>query len=338
MGYEKIINYKEFNDCLTRINKWYLKKSKILNIVTSPYNSTLIYSSIIIEVIRKGGNVLYIWENNSSNNELIKDIKLKNSNITYSYIEKGESKSNIVFSSFKNMIDIRGKYDLCIIDDISNFSLMNNDELIELIEAMYIYSNRIIIYSIERIVSMGEKIEICSLISNKPHIEPRILNTRIKLEEDIPYSLYDYLLWFRDTKRKVIIYTPTEEKAKNVYKQYTDKLKISGAKFILLLRNDSLKELESSLKTKEKSLFLITSHFGEYLKRLQDVSVVVLFADNVYYSYKKLIYLCGKVGENDKNPGEILLVSREISNDMEEAKNFSRGLNKKIWEKGLLRY
>ncbi|ATD55911.1 hypothetical protein [Clostridium chauvoei] len=338
MGYEKIINHKEFTNCLTKINKWYLRKSKILNIITSPYNSTLIYSSIINEIARKGGNILYIWGNNSPNDELIKEIKLKDKGITYSYIEKGESEKTITFTSFKNMINVRGEYDLCIIDDISKFSLMNKDELIELIEAMYIYSKRIIVYSIERIVSMGEKVEISSLISNKPYVEPRILNTRIKLDDDIPYSLYDYLLWFRDNKSKVIIYAPTEEKARRVYKQYSNTIKISGAKFLLLLRDGPLKELESSLKIKDKGVFIITNYFGDYLKAITELNIVALFSDNRFYSYKKIIYLCAEAGKNPEKHGEILLVSRDISNDMEEAKKFSRNLNKKIWEKGLLRY
>ena len=40
----------------------------------------------------------------------------------------------------------------------------------------------------------------------------------------------------------------------------------------------------------------------------------------------------------DKKYGEVLLVGREITEDMDIAKDMARGYNKKIWEKGLLNY
>ena len=39
-----------------------------------------------------------------------------------------------------------------------------------------------------------------------PMIEPRLINTRIKLEDDIPLSLYEYFKWFKENKKIVIIY------------------------------------------------------------------------------------------------------------------------------------
>lgn len=333
-----MLNYKEFNNCTTKINQWYKKQSKILTVTTSPYNTTLIYSSIISEIIRKQGKVLYIWGSECENKELINNIKLKKGNINYAFLKSGENNLDITFTSFKNIINIRGYYDLCIIDDISTFSTMNKENITELIEAMYLYNKRIIIYSIEKIIYMGEMLEISSLVAKRPFVEPRIISTRINLEEDIPYTLYEYLKWFRDNKRKVIIYVPTIDKIKKVYDYYNEMLKVDNVKLITLSRGESVKKLEKAVNIKDRAVFIITNSYGEFLKNISNLDIVILFSDNRFYSYKKILYLCAEAGKDNEKSGEVLMVSKEISTDMEKAKTISRDFNKMIWEKGLLRH
>ncbi|GAB6169242.1 hypothetical protein JCM1393_17020 [Clostridium carnis] len=337
MGDENIVNLKEFNNCVTKINKWYVRQSKLLTIITCPYNSSLIYSSIINEVTRSKKKVLYIWGGNTINDILIKSIKLINNNLTYSYLDKGEADTSVTFVNFKNVNYVKGYYDLCIVDDISKFSVTTREDLIEIIEYQYLFSRRIIVYSIEKIVSMGSSIEVSPLLKKGPFIEPRILNTRVKLDEDIPYSLYDYLIWFKNNKRKIVICVPSEEKLEKVYKYYINSLKIKDVKPIKYLKGESFKNIEDIVNKKNKSIFIITNNISEYIRKIDDLDIIVLFADDIFYNYKKLLYLCAVLGKDIKKPGEILLVSKDISNDMDETKNISRRFNKIIWEKGLLK-
>lgn len=333
-----MLNYKEFNNCVTKINQWYRKQSKILTVITSPYNTTSIYASIINEVVRQKGKVLYIWGNEIDNKELVNNVKLKKGNLTYSFLKSGEGNLDITFTSFKNIINIRGYYDLCIIDDISTLSLMNKEEITELVEAMYLYNKRIIIYSIEKIISMGEKLELSSVVAKRPFVEPRIINTRINLEEDIPYALYDYLKWFRDNKRRVVIYAPTVDRVKKVYDYYNEILKVDNVKLITLTIGESTRKLEKTVNIKDRSVFIITNYYGDYLNSINNLDIIMLFSDNRFYSYKKILYLCAEAGKDNEKSGEVLMVSKEISMDMELSKTISRDFNKKIWEKGLLRY
>ena len=333
-----MLNYKEFNSCITKINQWYKKESKMLTVTTNPYNTTLIYSSIISEVIRKGGKVLYIWGNEEENKELINNIKLKIDNVKHSFLKSKEENLDITFTSFKNIINIRGYYDLCIIDDISIFSLMSKENIIELVEGMYIYNKRIIIYSVEKVTSMGERIEISAVETKRPFVEPRIINTRINLEQDIPYALYDYLKWFRDNKRRVVIYVPTSDKVKKVYNYYNEILKLDNVKLINLEIGESTKKVEKLINIKDRAVFIITNCYGQYLSNINNLDIIMLFSDNRFYSYKKILYLCAEAGKDNERSGEVLMVSREVSSDMETSKRMSRDFNKKIWEKGLLRY
>ncbi len=334
----KLINLKEFNNCTSKISKWYNKQSKILSIITNPYNTTLIFINIIKLLLKENKRILYVWNGEDYNREILELLKKDNLSIKYSYIEEKESDENLIFINFKNIKNIRGCYDLCIIDDISKYSIFSKEELREYIEHLYIYSKRIISYSIEKLVNMGMDIEISDLIRKKVFVEPRIITTRVKLDEDMPYTLYDYLMWFKGNNKKVIIYVPSEDKINKVYDYYTNELKIKDIKIIKFFKKDSIKEIEHIYKLKNKSTFIITNNIREYTIDKENVDIVVLFADDNFYNYKKIIYFCADVGKNINNLGEVLLVGKDISIDMDLSKDITRRYNKNIWEKGLLNY
>lgn len=336
----KLINLKEFNNCTSKISKWYNKQSKILSIITNPYNTSLIFLNIIKSLIKEKSKILYVWNGDGYNRELIESLKKDGLSFKYSYMEEKEVNDNLVFVNFKNIRNIKGCYDLCIIDDISKYSTFSKEEIREYIEYLYIYSKRIISYSIEKIINMGTSFNISDLIRRKVFIEPRIITTRVKLDEDMPYTLYDYLMWFKSNNRKVIIYAPNEEKINKIFNYYTNELKIKDIKIIKFLKNNTVKDIEYIYKIKNKSVFIITNNIREYSKGESDIDIVALFADESFYNYKKIIYFCADVGKNikNKNIGEVLLVGKDISEDMDLAKDMTRGYNKNIWERGLLSY
>lgn len=334
----KLINLKEFNNCTSKINKWYNKQSKILSITTNPYNTTLIFRNIIKTLLKENKKILYIWNGESYNKEILDVLKNEDLSFKYSYIEDKEDKEDLVFVNLKNIKNIKGYYDLCIIDDISNYSIFSKEEIKECIEYMYLYSNRIISYGIEKIVNMGMSFEISDLIRKQVFVEPRIITTRVRLDEDIPYTLYDYLMWFKGNNKKVIIYVPSDDKINKVYNYYTNDLKIKDVKIVKFYKKESIKDIDSIYKIKNKCVFIITNNIREYTRSEENVDIVVLFADEKFYSYKKIIYFCADVGRNIKNLGEVLLVGRDISRDMDLSKDIARSYNKNIWEKGLLNY
>ncbi|MDZ7548766.1 hypothetical protein GNF67_18955, partial [Clostridium perfringens] len=134
--------------------------------------------------------------------------------------------------------------------------------------------------------------------------------------EDMPYTLYVYLMWFKNNNRKVIIFIPSEEKISKLYNYYTEDLKIEDVKIIKFLKNDNLKKIDLLYKSKNRSIFVITNNIRSYVKDTNDIDIVVLFSDDIFYSYKKIIYFCAEVGKNisnDSRIGEVLLVSKEIS-------------------------
>lgn len=337
MGWDSITNINEFNKCITKINKWHLKGVKILNIITQPYNSATIFSSIINEVQKKGGRIIYIWGKNEVNKELMKSIRTTNADISYGIIEEGEGLNDINFVRINNIGKIKGFYDLCIIDDISTFSQFSTESIREVVEYMYIYSGRIILYSIEKVHTIGQKIELPILNSNKPFVEPRSISTRIDLSKDIPYSLYDYLIWFKETRKKVVIFVPTEQLVTSTYELYKNLLKLENSEISMLIKNQKIKSVINLTKVKDRATFIITNSFGDYLREIKRMDSIILFSDDIHFSYKKIIYLCGEIGKESELPGELLLVSKQESHNMERAKWIARSFNKKLWEQGFLK-
>lgn len=330
------IRLKEFNSCKASIDKWYNKENKVLSITTNPYNTNLIFIDIIQKVINKDKKVLYVLNDEKSGKNIIEYLKKNEIKFTYSYVKENVIDSNITIVNYKNINKIKEFYDLVIIDDISSYSNISNDEIIRIMEYIYIYSKRIIMYTMERLIKVGYYFEVSDLIRKSLFVEPRFITTRVNLDEDIPYLLYDYLVWFREMKRKVIIYVPNEEKVHKIYNYYIDKLRLKDIKIIKYLNDFIDKDLENVYKIKDKTVFIITQNLIKY--NLNDIDIVVLYSDDNYYDYKKLTYLSTGI-KNEKNSlpkREVILVSNEISNEMDKSKELIRGYNKKIWEKGLL--
>ncbi|AOR22619.2 hypothetical protein [Clostridium taeniosporum] len=328
-------DYEELNYAIDKIAHWYKKNIKILNIITVPFNTSYIFSDIINEISMQGGKVLYVWGNNRENRELLTLLREINQDITYSYIECGKGITNLTFANERNLGLIRGNYDLIIFDDIGYFSNIDNLNIRNKIDICSVLSNKIIFYGIEKTTLNGELIEILPYNCEKPFVEPRILTTRINLSLDIPYNLYEYLKWFVNMKKKVAIYTPDKEKLNLVYEYFENQLVMKDVKAIKVSKVEEFKRCSRVLKYKDKAIFIITDKVKELSEYCFVNDAVVLFADDIRYTYKKIMYLCGKIGQINKELPEVLLVSNSISEDIDKAKSVLREYNKKVWEKNL---
>ena len=329
------MNYKELSNTFKKINKWYGKKTKVLSIKTRPFNTVEIFSNIINKVVGRESNILYVFCSKKEKYAYEKQNEL------YEYInetiekEKIESKIKFIFIDEINKID--NLYDLVIFDDISLFSKSSNKYIREAIEDIYWNCNKIIVYASEYIFPIGEKFEINYMPSQEPMIEPRLMNTRIKLEQDIPLSLFEYFRWFKENKRIVLIVVPSEEKLNKVYNHYYEVLRKLDIRVVRYNKNQNFSFVKEIMDGYSDSLFIITNNCGQYMNNIPNVNIIVLFADDIYYSYKKIVYMCGSINSISEIQSELILVSKEISEDIDNAKNITREFNKVLWEKQYLR-
>ena len=201
---------------IKKINDWYASDSKKLSIVTIPYNSTLIFSDIILKVIKNNKRVLYIWNGRGIKQKLISHIKTISKNIQYSYYTHRSSKDDIVFMNYKDINSIQGFYDLVIYDDISYYSTLNSSNLNIVYRDLINRFPKVVLYSIEG-AEVENEFYLGPLATENPFVEPRIINTRVDLNEDIPNILYEYLNWFKEENKNVVLFVPREENIDYIY-------------------------------------------------------------------------------------------------------------------------
>lgn len=325
------MNYKELSNVFKKINKWYSKKTKVLSIKTRPFNNIDIFSNIINKVLCEHRTVLYVF---CSKEEKYVNEKKKE---LYEFIGNEICINNLESRFLCTVIDdinsIDNSYDLVIFDDISLFSKVSNDYIRDSIENIYWKSEKIIIYSSEFIFPIGEKIELPYMKSSNPIVEPRFINTRIRLEENIPLSLFEYFKWFRENKKRVVIVVPTEEKLNKVYNHYYNILKDLNIRVLRYSKNQDFKFIKEVIDGYSNSLFIVTNCCGQYINYISNLNIIILFADDLYYSYKKILYICSSVDNDSSTLSEIIMVSKEVSEEMDKAKVIMREFNKRLWEK-----
>lgn len=329
------MNYKELSNAFKKINKWYGKKTKVLNIKTRPFNSIEIFSNIINKVLYENKKILYIFCSEE------KDYIKVRINDIYKFLDNTiiskQLESNIHFVNIGDIEGVDKFYDLVIVDDISLFSKISNEYIRESIENVYWKSNKIIIYSSEYIFPIGEKIELNYILSDDPMVEPRLISTRIRLEENIPISLFEYFKWFKESKKIVLVLVPSEEKLNKVYNHYYEVLRDLDIRVVRYTKNQDFKFIKDIIDGYSNSLFIVTNNCGQYMNNILNVNIIILFADDIYYSYKKIVYMCASLNNSREIKSELIMVSREVSQDMDYAKNITREFNKKLWEKQYLK-
>lgn len=334
---KKAVN-EEYNNVINEIFQWYYKKIKTLSIVSPPYNDISIFIDIILEVLQdKKNKILYIWNGEKSNKSLLALLREKNNDFTHNFISSGKCDENLVFTNSKYIEEINDSYDLVIFDDISEFSKVTKQEIaIKYLWLTHI-SKKVILYTMEKTLNIGECLDIPYMHIQKPFCEPRVIQTKVNLEEDIPFMLYDYLKWFIDNKEITVLIVPDCKKMQCVYDYYLNKLKLKNCKIYLAHKENKKRIINEVLNLKNKSIIIITDSIDLKILQHRRANIVVLFADNRKFTYKKLIYLCGVENKLDEKAPEILFVLNEITDEINAVRNIARGFNKRIWEKKYLK-
>ena len=333
---EKISNEKQ--KISSNIWSWYIGHDDLLNIISLPYNSSEIFVKLIITSINLGKNVLYITEEDERNIAIVECLKKYSNFRDYVYFRKKVDihKKKLVIVNYENVKKINSKFDLVIYDDINSLPICTKTEICELIKQLREVCGKAIGYSLERCFEDYE--EICLPIDNYkyPMIEPRLVTTKIDIEKDIPYLVYEYLNWAMKLNKKVIIYLPNEEKAEKVY-GYMSSSYMNLCKNIILIKNG-----DSYSKKLNKFLLIeggiaITDEIKDNAINIKNTVILVFFADNIKFDLKKLVNFCGRVEKGDINRrGEVVFLAYSDSENMEKARDLTRWFNKEAWELGLL--
>lgn len=321
---------------------WSMGRDKFLNVRSLPYNSSEIFIKVILYYVFNRRKVMYITNENTEKVNVIEKIKKYTEFRNYAYLRNDEIKSSALLkiSNFYNASKIEEKFDLIIYDDINSFPMQNIYEILGLITKISKSNTKVIMYAVENIMRNKKELLLPVRDNKSPIIEPRTILTRIDVNKDIPFMVYDYIKWSISCGRKVIICVPSKDKVPKVHfyiRNYCSGFTKSIMDLYKEGDSNSNKKIINNFEKVKRSI-LITNNFYETFSNIKNIDIMVYFADDTEFDYKKLIYFCASAGRSERDlKGEVIFLANEETEDMEKAKSIARSFNKEAWEMGLLR-
>lgn len=335
VAYMEKVNMKireEYSKISQTLLKLLKGKEKYINVNSPPYNTSGIFVDIISDYINTGKNVLYITDEEESEVQIIKLIKKSGfKHYVYYRGKKLYSNSSFIICNYKNAFELENDFNLVIYDDIRSFPMHNRIEIMKLLRRFESRSCKFLAYSVDSILDRGKEINIPINYDGMPIVEPRVILTRIDINNDMPFVVYDYLKWSLSTKKSTIIPVKDEERMNSFFEYLTNyKLGFKG-EVLQHLNGDKivLKDIKESI--------IITDRFDEVCRPESDVNIMVYFNEDNRFSFKSLVYFCGRTGNNEiSKRGEVIFIANRETEIMEKARSVTRNFNKMAWEKGLL--
>ena len=298
-------NFNEFVDLKEKeIMNEYELGVQYINVVSSPYSNTKFLKRLIERSLEKGEKILYIGNN------------------IY-----GEEIVNVKFSSYEDAIYIKEEFSLVIYDDISSFSRYSRFEILSLISRIIKDSNiKVIAISTECILNSVDTIYLPSVYNDNVFCEPRVIKTTIDFYEEIPSNIFEYLTYFMDSNKDVVIVIPREDKVSKVLENIVsikDKLKYEEAS------SNTIRE------TRGKNIVVTSKNNIWKLPKERCENIIVYCPKVESYHYKELLYISA-MGNYGDNKGEIIFLTTKSFFYIEKACFVARKFNKMLWELEIL--
>lgn len=320
------------------ILSWSLEKKIFLSVVAPPYNTTLIFIKTIMQYISMGKKVLYITGEYENYVEIIKYFKDNTKFTQYTYLKNSVNSSNLplIFCNYKKAIIIKDRFDLIIYDDIRSYPVYSKYEIIDIMNKCCNKYGKLITYSVDDIFNKGKEILLPVKYNKIPLVEPRIITTRIDINKDMPFVVYEYIKWSINIGRRVTIMLPENISIFNVTSYVFKYCETLTHNIMYYSKYDDNVNKINEIHRYNQGI-IITNDFDSVCIDNSSTNIIVLFADNSEFNYKKLVYFCGRTGEGDiGNRGEVIFLAKEENYEIEKAKSITRNFNKKAWEDGLL--
>jgi late competence protein required for DNA uptake (superfamily II DNA/RNA helicase) len=307
-----------------------------INIISALNNKEQIFNKVFNWCFKENKKILYII------NTDIEDVKILGL-INRSLINCIEGENDISYTGKVNIcthsraLYLKEKFDFIIYDEINSRPRYSRESINKIMKHACNSYGTMVSYSMEPI--FNKELTLYNLRKDRqvPLVEPRVIVTRMNIEEEIPMGVYEYLKWSINTNRKVIIYAPDDKKANNVYKclcNLEDKLTKNIFKNIIGVNNK--KELSKFLLSEYG--ILVTNDFNENYSGMHPLNVMIFFADDDSFDYKDLVYISSKVNRRTMFEGEeVIFICNNETKHMDRCKNILRELNKRAWEEGVLK-
>lgn len=318
-----------------QLMNWYEDSpDKAINIKTVPYMGVEPIRDLVKKVLFEGGRVLYITGEDKEKVLMVKEMRTAgfDSISLHQDMEIREDESFVVCDYLQAM-RVKGHYSLVVYDDVNSFPVHKKPEMQQLIGFIYPRCEKVIAYSFET-VFMGMGVLEVPMAGRSGFIsEPRILETRLNLDEFIPNSVYEYLLWFVFEKKKVLFLT-TNKKVKQKMARFLSKIDETLESSIYDVDEIGTNRMKELCTDESKAHIFITDDLEDYVGVETNLEIIIHGADSSRYSYRELIFLCLRSGYYDELNGEVIMLCQTVTRDIEKTRDMTRHFNKVLWDEG----
>ncbi|MDU1686449.1 MAG: hypothetical protein E6843_06830, partial [Clostridium perfringens] len=301
--------------------KWYVKSNdRFINLICEPYQKLNFIESLIGDCLINNEKVLYVGKSR----KVCKNEQLNSMNFD--------------FINFNNIFNIKKNFDLIIYDDVSLYSNKSSIECNE--DLMYLkrLSKKIVICSVDKVFNNIKHIEILNNQRKTHFLEPRLITTRVNLENSMPYTLYDYIEWFIREKRILVVYVPNKFNLNKIYEYYTEDLNLENkVKIVKEDKKNSFLNIVNESRFKKEGIIFITDSLHEYFDSIPECDMVIYSFEKDIVDYKKIIFACGALCKDKCTGREVILLSNEEGDNIETARRLARGFNKTLWRESEIR-
>ena len=303
------------------LKKWYVKSNdRFINLICEPYQKLNFIESLISDCLINNEKVLYVGKSR----KVCKNEQLNSMNFD--------------FINFNNIFNIKKNFDLIIYDDVSLYSNKSSIECNE--DLMYLkrLSKKIVICSVDKVFNNIKHIEILNNQRKTHFLEPRLITTRVNLENSMPYTLYDYIEWFIREKRILVVYVPNKFNLNKIYEYYTEDLNLENkVKIVKEDKKNSFLNIVNESRFKKEGIIFITDSLHEYFDSIPECDMVIYSFEKDIVDYKKIIFACGALCKDKFTGREVILLSNEEGDNIETARRLARGFNKTLWRESEIR-
>lgn len=315
--------------------RWYMEgEQKAINIKTVPYMGIEPLKELVNKVLYDGGRVLYITGEMKEHvliSQYMRNLGFSSISL-HQDIEINEKESLVICDYFQ-ALRIREQYDLVVYDDVNSFPIHKKPEMQHLIGFIFPRCKKVVAYSFEAVFMGMDVLEVPMAGRSGFVSEPRVIETRLNLDEFVPTSVYEYLLWFVYEKKKVLFLT-ADKKVKRKVSRFLSKVDESLESCIFDVDEIGTKTMKELVKDLEKPYIFITDDLDDYLDVETNFEIIIHGSDSSRYSYRELLFLCLRTGFYEEMNGEVIMLCQHITRDMERTKELTRHFNKVLWEEG----
>lgn len=315
--------------------EWYAHSpNKAINIITVPYRGVDPLLELVESVMAQGDKVLYITGEEKEKCGLALALAAKGeTRVSLHQEAEIQEDALLVVCDYNQTLRIKSDYALAIYDDVNSFPYHRKPEMQQLIGFIYPRCKKVMAYSFESVFLGVEALEVPLKDRSGFVTEPRVIETRLNLEEFIPNSIYDYLLWFVFEKRKVLFVTASK-KVKRRVSRFLMKVDPTLEGCIYDVGEIGTRKMSILAQDEQQAYIFITDDLDDYSDIPVNFEIVIHGADSARYSYRELLFFCLRSGMVDDINGEVLLLCHGVTRDMEKTREMTRRFNKVIWDEG----